>query len=267
MTPQEISLLVARRLRLPQSERPRIQTFIDEGLNTLAYQTANDRVKRKWLLTDKSTATATVTQSGKDYYADLSTLITTPGIMVDYLEYGKVFHTVAALVVSSASWTVATDIISAAHNFTTGTKVQLSTSGSLPTGLSLGTDYYVIRLSPTTFALASSKSNAFAGTKVGFSSQGSGSHTVTQWEDRALSFDTPVDCSLPTATPSGQLLDKKLYLNNVYGGSLAFTVPFIPTLSTLPQPLETDLVDAVVAIAARSIPRAVPQVVPQQEQQ
>jgi plastocyanin len=259
LTAQEIGILVARRLRLPQSERPRIQTFIDEGLNALAYNFVNDYEKRKWLTTDKSSVTATVTNSGKDYYADLSTVISTNGVMIDYLEYGKIFHTVTAVTAAATNWALVTYIITAtSHGFTTGTKVQLTTSGSLPTGLSLATDYYVIRLSANTFALASSKSNAFAGTKVSWAAQGSGNHTVTQWEDRKLSFGSEniTDCGLPTSNPICWRTGTKLYLSNVYGGTIGLAVPFVPTLATLPAGLETDLIDIIVSITARSIPRA-----------
>ena len=267
LTPQEIGLLVTRRLRLPQSERPRVQTFIDEALNALAYNFVNDYEKRKWLLTDKSAVTAAITSSGKDYYADLSTVISSNGVMVDYLEYGQIFHTVSPAVVAAANWALLTYIVTAtAHGFTTGTKVQLTTSGTLPTGLSLATDYYIIRLDANTFALATTKSGAFAGTKVTWIAQGSGNHTVTQWEDRKVSLGSEevTDCGLPTGTPIGWRTGTKLYLSNVYGGTIALAVPFIPTVSTLPAALETDLIDEIVKIAARSLPRAAP---PDQQQQ
>lgn len=267
LTAQEIGILVSRRLRLPQSERPRIQTFIDEGLNSLAYNFVNDYEKRKWLVTDKSTVTAAITSSGKDYYADLSTVISSNGVMVDYLEYGQIFHTVTAVTATSTDWALFTGIITAtAHGFTTGTKVQLTTTGSLPSGLSVATDYYVIRLTADTLALATTKSNAFAGTKKIYLSQGSGDHTITQWEDRKVSLGSEevTDCGLPTGTPIGWCTGTKLYLSNVYGGTIALAVPFVPTLATLPSALETDLIDEIVKTTARSLPRAAP---PDQQQQ
>ena len=49
----------------------------------------------------------------------------------------------------------------------------------LPTGLSAGTDYYVIKLSDTTCKLASSYANAVAGTAISITSgTGSGTHTI-----------------------------------------------------------------------------------------
>lgn len=62
-----------------------------------------------------------------------------------------------------------------------GTVVRLTTTGTLPTGLSLATDYYVIRLSATTIKLASSLANAIAATPVpiNLTAQGSGTNTIT----------------------------------------------------------------------------------------
>lgn len=67
----------------------------------------------------------------------------------------------------------------ASHGFITGQKVQLTTSGTLPTGLSLATDYYIIRVSSSIFKFATNPFNAFAGTAVTMSGAGSGTNTVT----------------------------------------------------------------------------------------
>lgn len=85
---------------------------------------------------------------------------------------------------SAATFTAAsaTDICttSAAHGAETGLKVQVSNSGgALPTGLSASTDYYVIKVSSTTFKLATSLANAQAGTAINITADGSGTQTVT----------------------------------------------------------------------------------------
>lgn len=66
-----------------------------------------------------------------------------------------------------------------AHGLVTGLKVQVTTSGSLPTGISALTDYYVIKIDDDYFALANSLANAKAGTKVSITAVGSGTQTVT----------------------------------------------------------------------------------------
>lgn len=73
------------------------------------------------------------------------------------------------------TWTSSANIPS---NILTGTRVRLTTSGTLPAGLATATDYYVIRMSDTTFELASSYANAIAGTQINITDAGTGTHTV-----------------------------------------------------------------------------------------
>lgn len=63
-------------------------------------------------------------------------------------------------------------------NILTGTRVRLTTSGTLPGGLATATDYYVIKLSDTTFRLATSYANAIAGTQIDITTAGTGTQTV-----------------------------------------------------------------------------------------
>ena len=76
--------------------------------------------------------------------------------------------------------TVADDeITETAHTLETGDKFQLTSSGTLPAGLSLVTDYWAIKIDVNTFAVANSLANAISGTKVTITDQGSGTHTLT----------------------------------------------------------------------------------------
>lgn len=59
------------------------------------------------------------------------------------------------------------------------TAVYLTTTGTLPAGLSTGTVYFVIKASNTTFKLATTIANADAGTAIDITDTGSGTHTVT----------------------------------------------------------------------------------------
>jgi hypothetical protein len=100
------------------------------------------------------------------------------------------------------------------------TRVQLTTTTTLPTGLSLATDYYVIRLTDTTCKLATSYANAVAGTAVNITDTGTGTHTINTLLPRytsgagvqafmfnhsatALGAATP-NLSLPSYTNSAQ---------------------------------------------------------------
>lgn len=65
-----------------------------------------------------------------------------------------------------------------AYNLLTGTRVQLTTSGTLPAGLALATDYFIIRETDTRCKLATSYANARAGTAIDITGAGSGTHTI-----------------------------------------------------------------------------------------
>lgn len=71
-----------------------------------------------------------------------------------------------------------------AHGFQTGDRVRLTTSAAdLPNGYAADTTYYVIRVSADTLKLASSDANATAGTAVSISDDGTGTHTITGYEN------------------------------------------------------------------------------------
>jgi len=69
-------------------------------------------------------------------------------------------------------------VVITGHGYLTGTKCQLTTTGTLPTGLALATDYYIIAVDADTIKFASSQANALAGTAVDITAHGSGTHTV-----------------------------------------------------------------------------------------
>lgn len=82
---------------------------------------------------------------------------------------------------SNATFTAiaATDVCTAvANGFTTGLKVQLTTTTTLPAGLALATDYFIVVLTSDTFKLATSLANALAGTIIDITDAGTGVHTV-----------------------------------------------------------------------------------------
>lgn len=64
------------------------------------------------------------------------------------------------------------------HGLQTGDQVYLTTTGALPTGLSANTLYYVVKVDANSFNLATSRANAYAGTKITTSGTQSGTHTL-----------------------------------------------------------------------------------------
>jgi len=65
-----------------------------------------------------------------------------------------------------------------AHGLRTGDAVYLTTTGALPTGLSVNTRYWVIRVTDDTFRLAASLADALAPTPIDTSGSQSGVHTA-----------------------------------------------------------------------------------------
>jgi hypothetical protein len=76
--------------------------------------------------------------------------------------------------------TAATDVCNAvAHSLLTGDAVQATNAGGgLPTGLSAGVTYYVIRVDADNFKLATTPANATAGTAIDITGAGTGTQTV-----------------------------------------------------------------------------------------
>lgn len=60
----------------------------------------------------------------------------------------------------------------------TGATVQVSSTGTLPGGLSAATNYFAIRINATTIQLAATLALAHAGTPINITSNGSGVHTM-----------------------------------------------------------------------------------------
>jgi len=87
------------------------------------------------------------------------------------------------------TWSGAGDILTVATDFVyTGHKLRFTTTGTLPTGLSLNTDYYTIYVSATEIQVATSLSNALNGTQVAISGAGAGVHTWTQYSFIATGY-------------------------------------------------------------------------------
>jgi hypothetical protein len=71
-----------------------------------------------------------------------------------------------------------TSTTSIPSNLLTGTRCRCTTSGTLPAGLATATDYYLIKVSDTTYKLATSYANAIAGTQINITDAGTGTHTL-----------------------------------------------------------------------------------------
>ena len=127
---------------------------------------------------------------------------------------------VATFASRSSNVITVTGLTNAANNeFQTGQAVTYVTSGSVITGLTSSTVYYIVRITNTTFSLATTLANAIAGTVIALSSDGSGTQTFTQTlttrtlgdtggeENHALILDEVPGTLLKTA---GTIMDRGL---------------------------------------------------------
>lgn len=120
----------------------------------------------------------------------------------------------------TATVNASTDVITtAAHGLTTGSRVQLTTTGVFPTlssgAISSGVDYYAIVASSTTLKLATTLANALASTAINFTDAGSG--TLTLSEQRPNQTD-------PIAVLIGKELSHASYTRRAITGATAEAV-------------------------------------------
>lgn len=104
----------------------------------------------------------------------------TGGSNASSLTYLSRVNTTVSSVTSTFTASAGTDLITIPTAGTwgyTGVKVKLSSSGTLPAGLS-AQSYWLIAVSATTFKLAASLSDAMAGTFIDITDAGTGTHTL-----------------------------------------------------------------------------------------
>lgn len=98
--------------------------------------------------------------------------------------------------------TPATDILTVARVYMTGEKVRLTTTGTLPAGLSTGTDYFAVVVSDSQIRLASSVANAFAGIYIDITSAGTGTHTAALYSFQKVVFQQTAQTNFQTVGTS-----------------------------------------------------------------
>lgn len=82
------------------------------------------------------------------------------------------------------------EITLTAHGLENGQRIQLTSTGTVPAGLSASTTYYVIFVDANTIQLATSYANAYNGTDIDITSQGTGTHTLTPYEQSMIFCNT-----------------------------------------------------------------------------
>jgi hypothetical protein len=110
-----------------------------------------------------------------DVYFTRGGEIVDPDAMIADIDSSAVSSSFALTSISNATPAVFTK---AGHGLVAGDPFQLTTSGTLPTGLSLATTYYVIATGLTSSAFQASAT--VGGSAINTSSTGSGTHTLTR---------------------------------------------------------------------------------------
>ena len=101
--------------------------------------------------------------------------LTTAGCSFDSLFYAVNYYTTSTVTITIATPGVVTWT---AHGLKTGNRLQLTTTGALPTGLTASVTYWVVVIDANSFSLATSLVNAAAATRITTSGTQSGTHTA-----------------------------------------------------------------------------------------
>lgn len=109
---------------------------------------------------------------------------------------------------SGTSWTTSSNneyltLSAAQSNFKTGMPVRLTTTGALPTGLSAGTTYYLIVVSSTQVAFATTLADAQQNNRINISGTPSGTATVAEYPTPATLGGTHGANTVNNTIPAG----------------------------------------------------------------
>jgi len=160
-----------------------------------------------------------------DTAADGTMLFTqiVPGVVSDAVVLDDAGATETEITVANTTAGTATDVDIANDKVTvsstelpTGTKFQLTTTGTLPAGLSTGTDYFAIANGDGTNSIASSRANAIAGTAIDITDYGTtgATHTMDVVETLAGSIKWQKNNEPPSETAVWMDLDDDEILND-----------------------------------------------------
>lgn len=151
--------------------------------------------------------------------------------LVDHLGYYKlsganVTGTSSRTLINSETFTASNSggdlLLTYAQDWKNGTLVQFTTTTTLPTGLNLNTDYWLIRQSATTAKVATSYANYVANTKIAWTDAGTGTHTLTI-RPRYAGVGVEALFQVQTApTAGGPTLSASSYTNAAGTASRAF---------------------------------------------
>lgn len=144
-----------------------------------------------------------------------ATVVPNTLMLIDVLAWIRVTSvttTTAQTVINGETFTASSSsglLLTYTNDWQNYSKVRFTTTGTLPTGLSLNTDYWLVRVSATTARVATTYANAIAGTVISYTDAGTGTHTLTmrlpRYSDGAgvdAIFFNPQATALGAGTPA-----------------------------------------------------------------
>jgi len=106
-----------------------------------------------------------------------------PTLSTGKLVFDQLYYCINAYSTSTVTVTIASPAVMTwtAHGLVSGQRIQLSTTGALPTGLSTATTYWITVIDANTFNLSTSLANAQAATFITTTGSQSGVHTAVNF--------------------------------------------------------------------------------------
>lgn len=120
----------------------------------------------------------------------------------------KKYEARSSVVVNQTTETFTTNFaadnnLDVARVYTTGEKVRVSSTTTLPAPLQVNTDYYVIKISDTEIRLALSLSDAYNGVEITLTSDGVGIHTVELFSTQITCYQQETQAQVVLGTSDG----------------------------------------------------------------
>lgn len=124
-----------------------------------------------------------------------------------------------------------------------GDGVRFTSTGTLPTGISAGVTYYVIPTDGGALKIASSVANAFAGTAINITTAGTGTLTVSLYDEARYKLNGSYTRDAQTGEVLKQLLSAMAGISAEIGGkvSLHAGAPALPTITLTVDDLRGEL--------------------------
>ena len=108
----------------------------------------------------------------------------TRGLAFSDLNKEEITTTTISCTFATTDVVTATGVITVSIDIPTGTKIVFTSTTTVPAGLTASTDYWAIRQSSTTITVAETYLEAWQGTAMTLTDQGTGTHTVTAYRER-----------------------------------------------------------------------------------